>query len=578
MRPTRWDVSNVLGYDYNYDFFNEHTGRVSYAGSRYDPSLDRSYEYDQVGRLVISHSGAEARAAAWTGQWGTMDGPYSQGYVFDQWGNMTQRYGWGGEVQGGGAGQTSYINYYYQTSSGGPNNGQYNNQRSGFGYDPAGNLTWDGGQSFQYDVTGQQTSASYGGYSLNQYYDGDGLRVAKNDNGSITYYLRSTVLGGQVISEFNYAGGWMRGYVYTGAGLMAILTNGTIYWNHEDPITKSKRITDSGGNVDSAVESDPWGGDTNRSGNQYFQPHRYTGYERDGNQSDEAMFRRYNRWHSRFDQPDPTDDSYNTADPQSFNRYAYVQNDPANFVDPSGLEMAVGCGIDQSWDQCVGSGGGGWGDTFFGNTYAGGNGWGHDPRPGLGIIQEAERAWDSVLLGWWHHHYLEGHEHTFSSDFDPGDDDYMLYVYKGYGKDLTRCINSIFGKAANKLEYQQMKNAPTVDRTKTMAELAEGHPGVRLAFGETKPDAAQTKTVYLASDIASSGVVTSGQYTVRQISARKYVHELGNYLSIKLSGDALEFGDGRGIKNLAGQSRGYLDYDTGARLESCVFAEGGPGS
>jgi hypothetical protein len=163
MRPTTWNVPYVLGYNYNYDYFNEHTGRVSYAQNIStnlgpDPSLDRSYEYDQVGRLVISHSGAEARAAAWTGQWGTMDGPYSQGYVYDQWGNMTQRYGWGGEVHGTTAGNTNYLNYYYQTSSGGPNNGQYNNQRSEFGYDAAGNLTWDGGQTFQYNVTGPPQS------------------------------------------------------------------------------------------------------------------------------------------------------------------------------------------------------------------------------------------------------------------------------------------------------------------------------------------------------------------------------------------------------------------------------------
>jgi RHS repeat-associated protein len=49
------------------------------------------------------------------------------------------------------------------------------------------------------------------------------------------------------------------------------------------------------------------------------------------------MFRRYNRWHSRFDQPDPYDGSYNLTDPQGFNRYAYVQNDPVNLVDPSGI-------------------------------------------------------------------------------------------------------------------------------------------------------------------------------------------------------------------------------------------------
>ncbi|MGH9904947.1 MAG: hypothetical protein ACRD8U_05095, partial [Pyrinomonadaceae bacterium] len=44
------------------------------------------------------------------------------------------------------------------------------------------------------------------------------------------------------------------------------------------------------------------------------------------------------RWHSRFDQPDPYDGSYSLTDPQSFNRYAYVNNDPVNFVDPSGLD------------------------------------------------------------------------------------------------------------------------------------------------------------------------------------------------------------------------------------------------
>ena len=112
----------LLGYDY--DYFHEHTGRVTYAQSIYDGSLDRSYEYDQLGGLVASHSGAEARAHAFSGQWGTMDGPYSLGFDYDQWGNMTHRWGWGGEVQSCGPDQTSHI-YYYYTS----------NQRTDFAYD-----------------------------------------------------------------------------------------------------------------------------------------------------------------------------------------------------------------------------------------------------------------------------------------------------------------------------------------------------------------------------------------------------------------------------------------------------------
>jgi RHS repeat-associated protein len=64
----------------------------------------------------------------------------------------------------------------------------------------------------------------------------------------------------------------------------------------------------------------------------------YTTYERDENGSYEAMNRRYNRWWSRFEQPDPWDGSYDLTDPQSFNRYSYVRNDPVNSVDPTGLD------------------------------------------------------------------------------------------------------------------------------------------------------------------------------------------------------------------------------------------------
>jgi len=36
---------------------------------------------------------------------------------------------------------------------------------------------------------------------------------------------------------------------------------------------------------------------------------------------------------------DPDGGSMALGDPQSFNRYSYVQNDPVNFVDPTGLMM-----------------------------------------------------------------------------------------------------------------------------------------------------------------------------------------------------------------------------------------------
>jgi hypothetical protein len=56
------------------------------------------------------------------------------------------------------------------------------------------------------------------------------------------------VLGGQVvaqIAEINGNGTWQRGYVYLGGQLV----QNAVYWVHQDPLAKSKRVTNGSGNV-----------------------------------------------------------------------------------------------------------------------------------------------------------------------------------------------------------------------------------------------------------------------------------------------------------------------------------------
>jgi RHS repeat-associated protein len=161
---------------------------------------------------------------------------------------------------------------------------------------------------------------------------------------------------------------------------------GGVFFVHEDPVTKSKRVTDTSGVVQSTVELDPYGADTARSSNSAFQPRKFTTYERDANGTDEAMARRYNRWHSRFDQPDPYDGSYDMTDPQSFNRYAYTHGDPVNYIDPTGMDDISGhefclngeCGDNEGYATSYGGG------TSMSNGGSGGGRSYHPPLVGIG--------------------------------------------------------------------------------------------------------------------------------------------------------------------------------------------------
>ena len=52
---------------------------------------------------------------------------------------------------------------------------------------------------------------------------------------------------------------------------------------------------------------------------------------------DHTWFRKYEQISGRWTSPDHYSGSTSIGDPQSFNRYSYVSNDPVNLVDPSGL-------------------------------------------------------------------------------------------------------------------------------------------------------------------------------------------------------------------------------------------------
>jgi RHS repeat-associated protein len=67
--------------------------------------------------------------------------------------------------------------------------------------------------------------------------------------------------------------------------------------------------------------------------------HEFTGDERDSETSlDHTWFRQYSSQFARWTSPDPAGlAAVDPSNPQSWNRYAYVGNNPMNFTDPNGL-------------------------------------------------------------------------------------------------------------------------------------------------------------------------------------------------------------------------------------------------
>ena len=161
-------------------------------------------------------------------------------------------------------------------------------------------------------------------------------------------------LGGELIAEFDGSNGNLKKeYVYGGGTVAtieptAVNSNGTRYGT-ADNLGSPRVITNSSGGVVSRHDYKPFGeelfaGTGGRTVGMGFSVadgnrQKFTGYERDNETGlDFAQARYDSSVLGRFTSPDPFGGSMSAADPQSFNRYAYVGNNPLTHTDPSGLD------------------------------------------------------------------------------------------------------------------------------------------------------------------------------------------------------------------------------------------------
>jgi len=130
------------------------------------------------------------------------------------------------------------------------------NRRIGWTYDANGNWLTGGGRQHTYDAAGKSTSTSWTGGSFSETFDGNGQRVKSTQLNLPTYYLRSSVLGGQVVEELNSSGGKQQAFIYTQGRVVG--QNGIMLHGEPSGVRVLSSVPQST-SVNSFSELDPWG-------------------------------------------------------------------------------------------------------------------------------------------------------------------------------------------------------------------------------------------------------------------------------------------------------------------------------
>jgi RHS repeat-associated protein len=179
-------------------------------------------------------------------------------------------------------------------------------------------------------------------------------------------------------------------------------TSGTTYFNHVDWLGTERARTTVTGALYETCTSLPFGDGLSCSGSDPS-PLHFTGLQRDWETvTDHAWFRQYSSLQGRWLTPDPAGlNAVNPTNPQSWNRYSYVLDDPLDYVDPTGTNCVLADIDFFPIFQLVPNGEGGWNWRYKGDllhmTYKCDGGGGRDGKGGGGFWSGLKNAVCSAI-------------------------------------------------------------------------------------------------------------------------------------------------------------------------------------
>jgi RHS repeat-associated protein len=402
--PTASMLGNGISATMSYDTF----GRKSGLGLSNSSSPLYAYTATWQGQHITSSSDSVNGSATYgyddfsrlqTAAISTGLGTLNLGWSYDRYGNRLSQ-----SATGTYTGTVSQPSLTVDPTSNRITNGGYN-------YDAAGNLMSDGANTYTYDAEGRVVTVS-GGTSETNVYDALKERVMTTINGTTLAYGFN--LAGQRSTVWDASGNLISAQYYAGSRPLAyyLASDGHVHFQHQDWIGTERIRTTSTGTVDSSFTSLPFGDSLIASGSD-TEPYHYASLDSDTQDLQHATARHLSTVQGRWLRPDPYDGSYNFGDPQSLNRYSYVENSPLVANDPSGLKMPLfspihmsgggGGGFGEGWDEfgsftTITSDAGSYtyGDNIWDSTMADGYGGGNNVNSDNSVTAQDGTVWGNV--------------------------------------------------------------------------------------------------------------------------------------------------------------------------------------
>jgi RHS repeat-associated protein len=322
------------------------TGPYSYDGSGNITRIGSDwYVYDKVGRV-------KEGTALLTGLTGDPTKRLKQQYDYDGFGNRTQTRTYNAASLTGATLKDTYIHNVNSSTN-----------RLSLNYDAAGNLLGmpNAAPLYSYDafnmiVTAPGLTYLYGP-DEERFWIIDTKQNNLNDDNEETYTLRG--LDNEVLREYKVVGGnavghwfWQKDYVYRDDKLLAAETQNGVRHYTVDHLGSPRLITDANATAYERMQFLPFGENSGfyQVNNEFWSLTfsgeavptrlRFTGHEKDTDPIGLTYMHARHYWErsGRFMSIDPGRD-WDPKQPQSWNLYSYVRNNPMNATDPTGKDL-----------------------------------------------------------------------------------------------------------------------------------------------------------------------------------------------------------------------------------------------